>query len=409
MLPYLRTILLREHVHLVHAHAALSSLGQEALLHAHMLGVRTVFTDHSLFGFEDAAAILTNKLLEAALRSVDAVVCVSHTARENTVLRGQLFDPSPDGTMVVRKNVYVIPNALVSDRFRPAETPLSSDTITIIVLSRLAYRKGIDLLIAAAPCICARWPRVKFVVGGDGPKLNELLQMREKHRLEERIELLGPLRGTDVRDVLIRGQIFLNSSLTESFGIGLLEAASCGLYVVATRVGGVPEVLPNDMVAFCAPEVDAVVKAIGEAIRRVGGMGAETNGLEDWDEGEARRPSRINEQPWDAQAAHARVKEFYSWSEVTRRTEAVYDAVMHTEAISLWERIVRTMSLGPFAGLIYTAILIVDCLFFLILEWASPREDIDYVRMGWDRKAFEAMAKRQEDRAGTLTNPSSCD
>ena len=64
------------------------------------------------------------------------------------------------------------------------------------------------------------------------------------------------------------------------------------------------------------------------------------------------------------------------------------------------------MSLGPFAGLIYTAILIVDCLFFLILEWASPREDIDYVRMGWDRKAFEAMAKREEDRVKTPTSSS---
>lgn len=79
-LPYLRAILLREHVHLIHAHAALSSLGQEAILHSHMMGVRTVFADHSLFGFEDAAAILTNKLLEAALQNVDAVICVSHTA-----------------------------------------------------------------------------------------------------------------------------------------------------------------------------------------------------------------------------------------------------------------------------------------------------------------------------------------
>lgn len=43
------------------------------------MGVRTVFTDHSLFGFEDAASILTNKLLEAALKNVDAVICVSHT------------------------------------------------------------------------------------------------------------------------------------------------------------------------------------------------------------------------------------------------------------------------------------------------------------------------------------------
>lgn len=53
------------------------------------------------------------------------------------------------------------------------------------------------------------------------------------------------------------------------------------------------------------------------------------------------------------------------------------------------------MSLGPFSGLIYTVILIVDCLFFLILEWASPREDIDFVRMSWDRKSFEAIANRQ--------------
>jgi phosphatidylinositol glycan class A protein len=43
------------------------------------MGVRTVFTDHSLFGFEDAASILTNKLLAAALKNVDAVICVSHT------------------------------------------------------------------------------------------------------------------------------------------------------------------------------------------------------------------------------------------------------------------------------------------------------------------------------------------
>jgi phosphatidylinositol glycan class A protein len=79
-LPYLRTIVLREHVHLIHAHASLSSFGHEGILHAHLFGIRTVFTDHSLFGFADAASILTNKLVEAALRNVDAVICVSHTA-----------------------------------------------------------------------------------------------------------------------------------------------------------------------------------------------------------------------------------------------------------------------------------------------------------------------------------------
>jgi phosphatidylinositol N-acetylglucosaminyltransferase subunit A len=78
-LPYLRTIILRERIELIHAHASLSSLAHEGILHAHLMGVRTVFTDHSLFGFSDAAGILTNKLLEAALRNVDASICVSYT------------------------------------------------------------------------------------------------------------------------------------------------------------------------------------------------------------------------------------------------------------------------------------------------------------------------------------------
>ena len=71
--------MIREHINLIHAHASLSSMGHEAILHAHFLGIRTVFTDHSLFGLEDAASILTNKLLAGTLRSVDAVICVSHT------------------------------------------------------------------------------------------------------------------------------------------------------------------------------------------------------------------------------------------------------------------------------------------------------------------------------------------
>ena len=78
-LPYLRTIVMRENIQLIHAHASLSSFAHEGILHAHLMCVRTVFTDHSLFGFDDAASILTNKLLEAALRNVDAVICVSNT------------------------------------------------------------------------------------------------------------------------------------------------------------------------------------------------------------------------------------------------------------------------------------------------------------------------------------------
>ena len=61
---------------------------------------------------------------------------------------------------------------------------------------------------------------------------------------------------TLVLQVLVRGSIFLNTSLTESFGIAILEAACTGLYVVSTRVGGVPEILPEDMISFANPDED---------------------------------------------------------------------------------------------------------------------------------------------------------
>ncbi|KAF8551194.1 glycosyltransferase family 4 protein, partial [Imleria badia] len=370
-LPYFRTIIVREHIQLIHAHASLSSLGQEGILHAHFFGVRTVFTDHSLFGFEDAASILTNKLLAAALKNVDAVICVSHTGRENTVLRGQLFEPSEEDSSVsvVRSSVYTIPNALVAEQFTPSPQPQPLETINIVVISRLAYRKGIDLLVATAPRICAAFPNVNFIVGGDGPKLNDLLQARERHLLQDRIELLGPVRHRDVRNVLIRGSIFLNTSLTESFGIAILEAACTGLYVVSTRVGGVPEILPEDMISFANPDEDDLFRALKEAIDIV------TRGAHD---------------PLEA---HARVAHFYDWSHVAVRTEAVYTAVVRSEPIDFETRVRRTMSLGPFAGLIYTAILIVDCLFFLLLEWWMPRHDMDFVQDHWKEDVFAEFAR----------------
>ena len=80
------------------------------MMHAKILNIKTIFTDHSLFGFADASSIVTNKLLEFTIAQSDHVICVSHTSRENTVLRANLEDPH---------FVSVIPNALESTMFVP--------------------------------------------------------------------------------------------------------------------------------------------------------------------------------------------------------------------------------------------------------------------------------------------------
>ncbi|EED22372.1 phosphatidylinositol:UDP-GlcNAc transferase subunit PIG-A [Talaromyces stipitatus ATCC 10500] len=389
--PIFRNIIVREQIQIVHGHASLSSFCCEAILHARTMGLRTVFTDHSLFGFADAGSILTNKLLKFILSDVDHVVCVSHTCKENTVLRASL-DPLM---------VSVIPNAVVAENFRPLSYPSTdgangsqaprptpriigpNDTITIVVISRLFYNKGIDLLIAAIPRILKSHPNVRFIIGGSGPKAIDLEQMLERNMLQDKVAMLGPVRHEEVRDVMVQGDIYLHPSLTEAFGTVLVEAASCGLYVVCTRVGGIPEVLPQHMTTFAKPEEDDLVQATGKAIA-------------------ALRSNKVHTERF-----HDQVKMMYSWTDVARRTERVYNGISgaiselefyghypgagwdavrgRTRSFALIDRLKRYYGCGIWAGKLFCMCVVIDYLLYVFLEMLWPRANIDIAR-SWPKK-----------------------
>lgn len=87
-----------------------------------------------------------------------------------------------------------------------------------------------DLLAELIPLLCARDADVHVLVGGDGPKRGLLEEVREAG-LTDRVTLVGALDHNQVRDLLIQGQIFLNTSLTEAYCMAIVEAAACGLQV----------------------------------------------------------------------------------------------------------------------------------------------------------------------------------
>ncbi|XP_074370512.1 phosphatidylinositol N-acetylglucosaminyltransferase subunit A isoform X3 [Apium graveolens] len=303
-LPIIRTILVREKISLVHGHQAFSTLCNEALMHARTMGYKVVFTDHSLYGFADVGSIHMNKVLQFTLADVSQAICVSHTSKENTVLRSGL---PPE-------KVFVIPNAVDTAMFKPAPERLGSDEIIIVVISRLVYRKGADLLVEVIPGVCRMFPNVRFIIGGDGPKRVRLEEMREKHSLQDRVDMLGAVPHAKVQSVLISGHIFLNSSLTEAFCIAILEAASCGLLTVSTRVGGVPE-----------------------------------------------------------------MKNLYSWHDVAKRTEIVYDRALRCSDQNLLERLSRYLTCGSWAGKLFCLVMIIDYLLWHLLQLWKPDAHIEEV------------------------------
>ncbi|XP_061264089.1 phosphatidylinositol N-acetylglucosaminyltransferase subunit A isoform X1 [Bos javanicus] len=344
-LPLLRYIFVRERVTIIHSHSSFSAMAHDALFHAKTMGLQTVFTDHSLFGFADVSSVLTNKLLTVSLCDTNHIICVSYTSKENTVLRAAL---NPE-------IVSVIPNAVDPTDFTPDPFRRHDSIITIVVVSRLVYRKGTDLLSGIIPELCQKYPDLKFIIGGEGPKRIILEEVRERYQLHDRVRLLGALEHKDVRNVLVQGHIFLNTSLTEAFCMAIVEAASCGLQVVSTRVGGIPEVLPENLIILCEPSVKSLCEGLEKAIFQL-------------KSGALPPPENI----------HNIVKTFYTWRNVAERTEKVYDRVAGEAVLPMDKRLDRLIShCGPVTGYIFALLAVFNFLFLIFLRWVTPDSLID--------------------------------
>ncbi|KAJ4433860.1 hypothetical protein ANN_16173 [Periplaneta americana] len=353
-LPLIRYIFIRERITIIHGHSAFSALAHEAMVIGRLMGLKTVFTDHSLFGFADASAIVTNKLLEISLADCNHCICVSHTGKENTVLRARVHCD----------RVSVIPNAVDTSVFTPDPSRRSQDvgniiptlslSFTIVVISRLVYRKGVDLMAQVIAEICPRYPQVHFLIGGDGPKRWLLEEVRERGGLQDRVTLLGSLEHSQVRSVLTRGHIFLNTSLTEAYCMAIVEAAACGLQVVSTRVGGIPEVLPSDLIYLTEPNVPSLLLGLETALANL-------------------RSGNVVH-PWDC---HHRVASLYNWMDVARRTETVYNRVADEKSKTLGSQLRSYMASGvlPF-------LLVISLAHFMLrfLDWMVPRHSIDIAK-----------------------------
>ncbi|XP_055389127.1 phosphatidylinositol N-acetylglucosaminyltransferase subunit A [Condylostylus longicornis] len=259
-IPLLRHVLLRERIEIVHGHSAFSVLAHETMQIGKLLGLRTVFTDHSLFGFADLSAVLTNKFLQICLSTCNHCICVSHIGKENTVLRA----------FVPKEKVSVIPNAVDTAQFtpEPSKRVNANETITIIVASRLVYRKGIDFLADVIPRFKNN-SNVHFLIIGDGPKRDLLEETRERANMQSCVEMIGAVEHSKMRDLLVRGHIFVNSSLTEAYCMAIVEAAACGLQVVSTKVGGIPEVLPSRLIILTEADSNSIYEGILQAMERI--------------------------------------------------------------------------------------------------------------------------------------------
>jgi L-malate glycosyltransferase len=235
------------HVHYAIPHAATAWLAKQMLAEERDLKLVTTLhgTDITLVGKDPSYFSLTKFSIEHS----DRVTAVSTFLREETY---RTF--GCDGC-----EVLVIPNFINLAEYYPARDPSARCAFAPVdhhVLVHISNFRPVKRVLDVVRIFAGvrRLMPATLLLAGDGPERDAARREATRLGVKRDVRLLG--RVDDVADVLRGADLFLLPSETESFGLAALEAMACGVPVIASRVGGLPEVVEEGVSGFLAPVGD---------------------------------------------------------------------------------------------------------------------------------------------------------
>ncbi len=262
--PALRRLLRDEQPDLLNAHYA-SGYGTTAALAGFRPWLLSVWgSDVYDFPYESGIkGRLKGWLLRRNLRQADAVASTSEAMARQVRRLVPGIDP-----------VAVTPFGIDTERFapQPPSLPHAHDGIVIGTVKTLAPKYGIDLLLRAfAQVLSAAGSNaaLSLVIVGDGPQRAELEALSHTLGIAAQVRFVGAVSHTEVPQWLNRFDLYVAASRldSESFGVAVLEASACGLPVVVSDVGGLPEVVVQGETGLVVPRED--VAALAQAMQQL--------------------------------------------------------------------------------------------------------------------------------------------
>ncbi|MCB9800537.1 MAG: glycosyltransferase [Candidatus Omnitrophica bacterium] len=176
-------------------------------------------------------------------RFVDKVICCSHAAEVWTLDKEKV---TPDRVLTIHNGVddrwFENPDAHVDIR---RELGIPENALVVGTVANFSYEKGYPYLLEAAEIVHQTHPDVWFLFVGSGPLQQEMIKKSSALKASGRFIFAG--RRTDVRELIHSMDIFVLASVIEGFPNVLLEAMACGRKVVATRAGGIPELVKHQV------------------------------------------------------------------------------------------------------------------------------------------------------------------
>jgi len=221
------------------------------------LGLRIVLHIHA--ADFDQFYLKTPRLMQAytrwAVHLADAVISVSEQWKH---VIAQIAPPD---------RMHLFLNCINIEEIPPRENGLPLNGVSALFLGAVGERKGVPELLEAAHRLHAQGLPFHIWIAGSEEKQGELLAARRKIgdlRLEAVCELTGDVREERKQDLLKRADLFVLPSHHEGLPIAMLEGMAAGLAVVATPVGGIPEVVKDGYNGFLVPPGN--VEALAEKL-----------------------------------------------------------------------------------------------------------------------------------------------
>ena len=239
------------HAHYAIPHATAAYLAKQILASAPDVKVPKIITtlhgtDITLLGGDPSYS----EAVAFSIERSDGVTAVSKSLKTETY-----------ASLPLRRDIRVIPNFLDCGVYKRREIPELRARLCppakydklIIHLSNFRPVKRVEAAIDVFRRIRQR-VRAKFLLVGEGPELSRAMRMAHDLNLGCDVEALG--EQEHVIPLLSVSDLFLLPSATESFGLAGLEAMACSVPVVASRVGGLPEVIEDGTTGFLHPPDD---------------------------------------------------------------------------------------------------------------------------------------------------------
>jgi glycosyltransferase involved in cell wall biosynthesis len=230
------------------------------LLHAHYAtsyGLMGAFSDYhpfvlSIWGSDvfdfPHKSYFHRRMIEYVMSRADAITATSRILTEET-----------KKYLKNRKDIYTVPFGVDVEIFKPSNSrdKKDGDRIVIGVTKQLERKYGINYLLQAFARCCQTRTNLELWIVGEGSEETRLRSLCQRLNIQDRVRFLGFIPHEEIPQHIKQIDIAVIPSILESFGVAAVEASACGIPVVASRVGGLPEVVKDQETGFLVSPADS--------------------------------------------------------------------------------------------------------------------------------------------------------